>query len=151
MRWIVWWTFERNICPVFALPLHDLVTIEKELVRSAKKPMLLEKATHCHGFLNQPTSSDISGIQNVQSYSPEYKITQKYLVRSMDEFLDSTHNPPTWKRSILKSRVPINNQHQVIFLTYRINNLTVQSVIYHFPKVQGDEDGWISGTTYVTN
>jgi len=71
------------------------------LVRSAKKPILHEKATRCHGFLNKPTSSDISGIQNVQSYSPEFKITsQKYLVRSMDEFLDSTHNPPA--REILK-------------------------------------------------
>ena len=52
----------------------------------------------------------------------------------MDEFLDSTHNPPTWK-SILKSRVPINNQHQVMFLTYRINNLTVQSVIYFWSYI----------------
>ena len=73
MRRIVWWTFERNICPVSALPLHYLVTIEKELIRSAKKPIFHEK------------SSTIS-----------------------------------WNFWI--------NQHQVIFLTYRMYNPTVQSV-----------------------
>ena len=89
MRRIVWWTFKWNICPVFALPLHYLVTIEKELICSAKKPIFHEK------------SSTIS-----------------------------------WNFWI--------NQHQVIFLTYRMYNPTVQSV-RSLLKIFGLVNGWIFG------
>ena len=49
-------------------------------------------------LLDQPALSDISGIQDSQSYSSECTITsQKYMVLKMDEFLDSHHYQPTWK------------------------------------------------------
>ena len=41
-------------------------------------------------LLEQPIESDISGLQDSQSLSPECTITfQKYVVMRMDEFLDS--------------------------------------------------------------
>jgi hypothetical protein len=40
-------------------------------------------------LVDQPLSGDISGIQDVKSYSPEYDITfQKYTAMTMNEFLD---------------------------------------------------------------
>ena len=47
-------------------------------------------------LLDQPLRGDISGIQDVQSYSPEYNITfQKYTAMTMNEFLDLFWKPQT--------------------------------------------------------
>ena len=68
---------------------NDLDAIEKELVRSAESHYSMKKHRYIMKLLDQSMSSDIFGIQDVQSYSPGYNITcQKYTAMKMDEFLD---------------------------------------------------------------
>ena len=74
------------------LPLFlstNLGTIGKELVCSAKNHYSMKKHRYGMRLLDQSSSSDFSGIQDVQSYSPECNITfQKYTAMTMDEVLD---------------------------------------------------------------
>ena len=62
---------------------------EKELLRSVKTHFGSKKHRYVMKLLDQPLRGDISGIQDVQSYSPEYNISfQKYTAITMNEFLD---------------------------------------------------------------
>ena len=52
-------------------------------------------------ILNGSTASDISGIQDVHSYSPEYNITtQKYTVMKIDDFPDLFPLPTNLTKSV---------------------------------------------------
>ena len=52
-------------------------------------------------ILNGSTASDISGIQDVHSYSPEYNITtQKYKVMKIDDFPDLFPLPTNLTKSV---------------------------------------------------
>ena len=52
-------------------------------------PKNLKKHRYVMKLLDQPLRGDISGIQDVQSYSPEYNINfQKYKKMTVNEFLD---------------------------------------------------------------
>ena len=53
---------------------NNLDSIEKEMLRSAKAYFSSKKHCYVMKLLDQPLRGDISGIQNVQSYSPEYNI-----------------------------------------------------------------------------
>ena len=76
----------------------DLDTIEKELIRSAKGHHSAKKNRYIMNLLEQPIETDISGLQDSQSLSPECTITsQKYVVMRMDEFLDSYPLPTNMK------------------------------------------------------
>ena len=57
---------------------------EKELLRSVKTHFGSKKHRYVMKLLNQPLRGDISGIQDVQSYSPEYNINfqKKYSTKS---------------------------------------------------------------------
>ena len=67
----------------------SLETIEKELIVSAKEHHSKNKHRSIMKILDRSTPSDISGKQDVQSYSPEYNITTpKYTAMKMDDFLD---------------------------------------------------------------
>ena len=69
---------------------------EKELLRSVKTHFGSKKHRYVMKLLDQPLRGDISGIQDVQSYSPEYNITfQKYTAMTMNEFLDLFWKPQT--------------------------------------------------------
>ena len=52
----------------------NLNMVEDELVRSEKVHHLRNTHLHLFGMLKRSCSNDISGIQNVQPYSPENKI-----------------------------------------------------------------------------
>ena len=67
----------------------NLETIEKELSVSAKEHHSKNKHHSIMKILDPPTPSDISGTQDVQSYSLEYNIMNpKYTAMKMDDFLD---------------------------------------------------------------
>ena len=73
---------------------NNLDSIEKELLRSAKTHFGSKKHRYVMKLLDQPLRGDISGIQDVQSYRPEYNFTfQKY--STMNEFLDLFWKPQT--------------------------------------------------------
>ena len=58
-------------------------------MRSTKTHFGSKKHCDMTKLLDQPLKGDICGIQDVQSYSPEYNITfQKYTAMTMNEFLD---------------------------------------------------------------
>ena len=68
---------------------NSLDFIEKELRRTAHTHFLTKKHRYLITLLEQTIISDISGIQDVQSYSPEYNVTfQKFTAMTMNEFLD---------------------------------------------------------------
>ena len=79
---------ETSACLPFFLS-NSLETIEKELIHSAKNHYFMKRHRYTIKLVGQSASSDISVLQNVQSYSPECNITfQKYTAMKMDEFLD---------------------------------------------------------------
>ena len=83
----------------------DLDTIEKELICSAKEHHYAKKNRYIMNLLEQPIESDISGLQDSQSLSPECTITsQKYMVMRMDAFWILAHYQPTCKRLNAKAR-----------------------------------------------
>ena len=53
---------------------NNLDSIEKEMLRSAKTYFSSKKHRYMMKLLDQPLRGDISGIQDAQSYSPEYNI-----------------------------------------------------------------------------
>ena len=68
---------------------NNLDSIEKELLRSAKDNFNWKKHRYVRKLMNQASRSDISGIQDEQSFSPEYNIIfQKYKAMALNEFLD---------------------------------------------------------------
>ena len=68
---------------------NNLDVIEKELRRTAHTHFLSKKHRYLITLLEQTITSDISGIQDVQSYSPEQYVTfQKFSAMTMNDFLD---------------------------------------------------------------
>ena len=79
---------------------NNLDSIEKELLRSAKNHFNSKKHRCVMKLLNQASRSDISGIQDEKSFSPEYNIIfQKYKAMTLNEFLDIYPLPNKFKRS----------------------------------------------------
>ena len=71
--------FEEKV--IECLPLFNsfsLGLIELELSVSAKEHCKNNTDQHLLGIIRQPIVSDIAGIQDVLSYSPEYDITTVY-------------------------------------------------------------------------
>ena len=63
---------------------NNLDVIEKELRRTAHTHFLSKKQRYLITLLEQTIISDISGIQDVQSYSPEHNVTfQKFTAMTM--------------------------------------------------------------------
>ena len=68
---------------------NNLDVIEKELRRTAHTHFLSKKHRYLITLLEQTITSDIAGIQDVQSYSPEHNVTfQKFTAMTMNDFLD---------------------------------------------------------------
>ena len=61
--------------PILDPSSTNLKTIEKELSVSAKEHHSKNKHRSIMKILDRLTPSDISGKQDVQSYSPEYNLT----------------------------------------------------------------------------
>jgi len=73
--------------PIFSS--SNLDAIEKELRQAAKTHFESKKHRYMMVLLDIPLRSDISGIQDLQSYSPVYNVTfQKYSAMTLNEFLD---------------------------------------------------------------
>ena len=69
---------------------NNLDAIEKELLRIAHTHSPSKKHRDLMVLLDQTLRSDISGIQDVQSYSPVYNVTfQKYSAMTLNKLLDT--------------------------------------------------------------
>ena len=82
----------------------NLEIIEKELSVSAKEHHSKNKHRSIMKILDHQSPSDISGKQDVQSFSPECNITApKYTAMKMDDFLDLYPLPTNLKEVECKS------------------------------------------------
>ena len=73
---------------------NNLDSIEKEMLRSAKTYFSSKKHRDVMKLLDQPLRGDISGIQDAQSYNPEYNIIF-LTAMTMNELLDLSWKPQT--------------------------------------------------------
>jgi len=80
--------------PIYGSPYPE--SIKNELDRSTKEHHTSNSHRHLLGILNQPILSDISGIQDAQSYSPKCNIIfEKHTAMTMNELLDLSWKPQT--------------------------------------------------------